>query len=181
MARFGPAKPSLVKLESTQVKITGTSSLHEWQMEGSTINGPLNTDPSTWQANGESPASVTVSIPVASIKSEHSRMDRIMRDALKADQNPDIKYQLTSASRAKSSGDSFIVHTSGKLTIAGATRDVTMDVSATRLTEKRYTLTGEVPISMTDYGFKPPVAMMGTLKTGNEVKVSFRWVVERLQ
>lgn len=180
-AHFKSAKSSTVKLESTQVLIKGTSSLHEWQMEGSTINGSITTDPATWKTAGGSSANVSISIPVASIKSEHSRMDRIMRDSLKADRNPDITYQLTSASLGKSTGESFIVHTNGKLTIAGATRDMAMDVTTTRINDKRYVLAAEVPIRMTDYGFKPPVAMLGTLKTGNDAKISFRWVVEQVQ
>ena len=40
-------------------------------------------------------------------------------------------------------------------------------------------LTGQLPIRMTDYGIKPPTAMMGTIKTGDDVKVTFRWVVEK--
>jgi hypothetical protein len=31
---------------------------------------------------------------------------------------------------------------------------------------------------MSDYGIKPPTAMMGTIKTGNDVKVTFRWAVQ---
>lgn len=179
--RFGSAKASAVKLESAQILIKGTSSLHDWQVEGSTVNGSISTDPSTWLAAGNSPASISVSIPVSSIKSDHSRMDRIMRDALKSDKNPDITYQLSSAARTSGTGDSFVVHTNGKLTIAGATHDMVMDVTALRTSDRHYVLTGEVPIRMTDYGFKPPVAMLGTLKTGNDVKVSFRWVVERIE
>ena len=32
---------------------------------------------------------------------------------------------------------------------------------------------GVVPIKMTDYGIKPPTAIFGRLKTGDEVKVNF--------
>ncbi len=179
--KFGPVKPSAVKLESTQILIKGTSSLHDWQVEGSTVNGSISADPATWRIAGDGTANLSASIPVSSIKSEHARMDRIMRDTLKSAKNPDITYQLTSASRTSGSGDSFVVHTNGKLTIAGTTRDLVMDVTATHTNDKRYTMTGEVPIRMTDYGFKPPVAMLGTLRTGNDVKVSFRWVVERIE
>jgi len=56
-----------------------------------------------------------------------------------------------------------------------------MNVTARRDGEKRYLLTGEAPIKMTDFGIAPPVTMLGTLKTGNDVKVSFRWVVDRIQ
>jgi len=32
---------------------------------------------------------------------------------------------------------------------------------------------GSVPIKMTDYGIKPPTALFGRLKTGDDVKVNF--------
>jgi polyisoprenoid-binding protein YceI len=71
--------------------------------------------------------------------------------------------------------------TRGKLTIAGVTRDVTMQISGTRDSGGMYFLTGQLPIRMSDYGIKPPTAMMGTIKTGNDVKVTFRWAVQPAQ
>jgi hypothetical protein len=35
----------------------------------------------------------------------------------------------------------------------------------------------EVPILMTDYGVKPPTALLGTLRTGNRVLVKFELFV----
>lgn len=182
---FTPAPATKVKLEGSSVTIRGTSSLHEWSMEGTTINGAIDLDPvlasnrseESWKSSPR-PAEVKVSIPVASVRSESERMDRLMRQALKAAKYPNITYQLSSSSFVKSAGDSFTVKTMGKLTIAGVTRDVPMDVVATRASSNRFILTGEAPIRMTDYGMKPPTAMLGTIKTGNDVKVIFRWVVE---
>ena len=171
--RFTPAK------SETTVTIKGTSSLHEWEMKGVSITGVIETDPELWKGDGPKPGVVKVSIPVASVRSEHDRMDRIMRESLKAEANPDIKFEMTTASLVKSSGDSFVVRSNGKLTIAGVTRDVTLDVTVQRGGDRRYILSGQTPIRMTDYGIKPPVAMMGTLKTGDLVTVAFRWVVER--
>ena len=180
-ARFAPAQTSTVK-------ITGTSTLHEWTMQGTTINGAIDVapeivsdplQPQAWKI--ETPALVTVKIPVAAIKSEHARMNNIMLDAMKAKTNPEIRYELTEAVPAKTAGDPFVVKTKGRLTIAGVTRELQMDVTASRDGDKRYVLTGEAPIRMTDFGITPPVTMVGTLKTGDDVKVSFRWVVDRIQ
>src|ERR1044072_9026178 len=80
--RFAPAKGSMVKIE-------GTSTLHNWSMEGSTIKGdvPVSDD---WQSNLAG-SIVNVSIPVSTIKSDHTRMDRIMSETLKT---PEITYQM---------------------------------------------------------------------------------------
>lgn len=167
--RFAPAKGSSVKVE-------GTSTLHNWEMEGTTINGQLNA-PSFDKFNG--PSAATVTIPVRSIKSEHTKMDNLMADSLKAKEYPDIKFELTNVNPTQPGADSFTVKSTGKLTIAGVTRDITLDVKGTRNPDGRYTLTGTAPIRMSDYGIKPPTAMMNTIKTGNDVKVTFRWVVEK--
>jgi polyisoprenoid-binding protein YceI len=163
--RYTPAAGSLVRVE-------GTSTLHAWTMEGSTINGSLDvTD--TVRKSG----SAVVSIPVSSIRAEHDRMNRLMADALKAKSNPDIRFELTSSAQQSGDAATFTLKTAGKLTIAGVTRDVAMDVSGIRNADGRYTLTGTLPIRMSDYGVTPPTAMMNTIKTGNDVKVTFRWVV----
>ncbi|HKO54666.1 MAG TPA: YceI family protein [Thermoanaerobaculia bacterium] len=169
-ARFTPA--------GADVTIKGTSTIHEWQMRGATISGAIETDPESWKGDGQKSAWVRVAIPVASIRSEHERMDRLMREALKATANPQIQYEMTSASLVGSAGDAFVVRAGGKLTIAGTTRDVTMDIKVVRDGE-RYVLTAETPIRMSDFGIKAPVAMMGTIKTADQVTVSFRWTVSR--
>jgi polyisoprenoid-binding protein YceI len=179
--RFAPASAS-------SIKITGTSTLHEWTMQGTTINGAIDIapevaadplQPEAWKS--ERAALVTVKIPVAAIKSEHDRMNRIMLEAMKAAANPEIRYELTEAVAEKSGGEEFVVKTKGKVTIAGVTRDLEMNVTAKRDGAKRYLLTGEAPIKMTDFGITPPVTMLGTLKTGNDVRVTFRWAIDRIQ
>lgn len=165
--QYIPAKGSFVRIE-------GTSSLHDWTMEGSTIEGSINAPPlNQWQDDA---SKVTVSIPVTSIKSEHAKMDKLMADALKAQKNPHVRYELVHAALTKND-KSFSVSTRGKLTIAGVTRNVEMQIAGVP-EGNTYVLTGQLPIRMSDYGIKPPTAMLGTIRTGDDVRVSFRWVVE---
>ncbi|HEY6137688.1 MAG TPA: YceI family protein [Thermoanaerobaculia bacterium] len=168
--RYSPGSGSFVRIE-------GTSSLHDWKMEGSTILGSIAAPPIEQWTNGTAHSEVSVSIPVTSIKSEHAKMDKLMAEALKADANPAIRYELTSATLASRDANPLL-STRGKLTIAGVTREVEMQIAATRQPGNAYVLTGRVPIRMSDYGIKPPTAMLGTIKTGNDVTVTFRWVVE---
>jgi polyisoprenoid-binding protein YceI len=73
--------------------------------------------------------------------------------------------------------DSFTFKTVGSLTIAGKENKLAMDVTANRLPDGTVKATGMVPIKMTDYGIKPPTAIFGRLKTGDEVKVNFELTV----
>ena len=160
--RFAPATGSLVRVE-------GTSTLHAWKMEGAAINGSI--DSATPKA--------VVTIPVTSIKSEHAKMDKLMAEALKAKQHPEIRYELIDATLPPNPPATFVMKTRGKLTIAGVTRDIDMEVQGSRTSDGRYMLTGQAPVKMTSFGIKPPVAMLGTIKTGDDVKVTFRWIVEK--
>lgn len=165
--RFAPATGSSVRIE-------GTSTLHAWTMEGTKIDGTIEAStPDQW--NGQ--ASVVATIPVQSIKSEHAKMDKLMAQALKAEQFPTIRYELTEASPKPADAASYVMKTRGKLTIAGVTRELSMDVQAVRGADGRYTLTGQAPIRMTHFGITPPKAMMNTIRTGDDVKVTFRWIV----
>jgi polyisoprenoid-binding protein YceI len=169
LQQYRPATGSLIRIE-------GTSTIHAWKMEGSTINGQLQVD-ENWNTTGKGSAAVNVAIPITTIKSEHSKMDKLMADALKAKTNPEIRYEMTNAALQSATTDSFLLKAAGKLTIAGVTRDVTMDVTGKRGADGQYVLTGEAPIRMTDFGIKPPTAMLNTIRTGDDVKVTFRWVV----
>jgi len=158
------------------VTIEGTSTLHNWEMKGTMIKGEISAPtPDNWNA----PAKAVVAIPVTSIKSEHGKMDKLMAEALKAEKNPEIRYEMTSATPQSATANGFTLKTQGKLTIAGVTRDLAMDVQGARTADGRYTLTGQAPIRMTSFGIKPPTAMMNTIKTGDDVKVTFRWVVSK--
>jgi polyisoprenoid-binding protein YceI len=168
--RYAPSRGSFVRIE-------GTSTLHAWKMEGSTIDGSITAPPIEQWTNGTAHSEVSVSIPVTSIKSEHAKMDALMAEALKAAANPTIRYELTSATLASRDANPLL-STRGKLTIAGVTREVEMQIAATRQPGNAYVLTGRVPIRMSDYGIKPPTAMLGTIKTGNDVTVTIRWVVD---
>ena len=158
------------------VRVEGTSTLHAWKMEGSTIKGQVQVD-ENWDSTGKGSTAVNVAIPVTTIKSEHSKMDKLMADALKAKTNPEIRYELTSAALQSATPDAFVLKAVGKLTIAGVTRDITMDVTGKRESDGQYVLTGQTPIRMTEFGIKPPTAMLNTIRTGDDVKVTFRWVV----
>ena len=167
--RYAPATGSTVKVE-------GSSTIHAWTMQGSTIKGEISAPtPDNWNA----PAKAVVSIPVTSIKSEHAKMDKLMAEALKANANPEIRYEMLEATPASNNANAFVLKTRGKLTIAGVTKEIAMDVQGTRNPDGRYTLTGTAPIKMTSFGIKPPTAMMGTIKTGDDVKVTFRWIVQK--
>jgi polyisoprenoid-binding protein YceI len=158
--------------------IEGTSNLHGWSCKATALEAAVELDAATaTQISVAPPKSlkrVQVKVPVRSIKCGHGGMDDNLYKALKADDSPDISYIMaTFDAVAGEAKDSFTLHTAGTLTIAGKENNLTMDVIATRMPDGTVKATGVVPIKMTDYGIKPPTAIFGRLKTGDEVKINF--------
>jgi len=174
----------IVRPES-KVALAGSSNVHDWECTSGTLNAQISLDasyetvPLTEVAKPIS--RVSVDIPVKTLKCGHGKMDDNMYKALKADQNPDIKYVLESyeIDKTKTTADSFAALTTGELTVAGQTRKVEIPVTAVRGSGGAMKGEGTLNLRMTDFGIKPPVALLGTLRTKDEIKVSFTVLLDK--
>jgi polyisoprenoid-binding protein YceI len=158
--------------------IEGTSNLHGWSCKAEKLDAQVEFDAAAAAQVSVAPPKalkkVEVKVPVRSLKCGHGAMDDNLYKALNADAAPNISYILATFEAANGDvKDTFTLKTVGTLTIAGKENKLTMDVVATRLGDGTVKATGMVPIKMTDYGIKPPTAIFGRLKTGDEVKVNF--------
>jgi polyisoprenoid-binding protein YceI len=162
--------------------IEGTSNLHGWSCRAEKLEAEIDLD----AAAAAQPATaapkalkrVNVRVPVRSLKCGHGAMDANLYKALNADATTEISYILATFEPAMGeTKDTFTLHTAGTLTVAGKENRIAMDVEATRLADGTVKARGVVPIKMTDYGIKPPTALFGRLKTGDDVKVNFELVV----
>ena len=161
---------------TSKLWIEGTSNVHNWKCEATALDASIDIALAA-QLSTAAPKmlkKVAVKVPVRGLKCGHGKMDDNLYKALNADQNSDISYLMSSFETvAGEKKDDFTLRTVGKLTLAGVENAITMDVAATRLTDGTIKASGTVPILMTAFGIKPPRAMFGTIKTGDEVKVKF--------
>ncbi len=156
--------------ESSILSIGGTSNLHDWEMNMKkfkcdadiTVGNPSVTISSV-SFIGES----------SSILSDNSIMDNKAHDALKTDKYPVIRFSLTSADKIPIQGGAFSGTASGELTLAGSTKKISIPYSGKVTGKDRIIITGTKKINMTEFGIKPPTAMLGALKTGDEVTINF--------
>jgi len=121
--------------------------------------------------------SIEISIPVKSIHSGNSSMDENMYDALKANDNPDIKFSLININNDTKStlvNQDSIIQLQGKLSIAGKEQMIELPVIVVKDNNGIVTVRGKKKLLMTEYGIEPPTFMLGILKTGNEVSVEFK-------
>lgn len=166
-----PESPErFVFTDASSLWVTGTSSLHDWQCDAAGISGWVSID------GGDQPTAIPsaeITVSAANLECNNGTMNRKARGALNVDDNPEIRFELTSAEVVASAGADFGVRTTGRLTIAGQTQEVSMTVNGFWIEDGQVRLTGALPVTMTNFGVDPPRAMLGTLKTGDDVVVHF--------
>ncbi|MCM4158314.1 YceI family protein [Antarcticibacterium flavum] len=157
---------------ASNLKIEGTSNVHDWEIEAKDQKGKLVAELDNGQLVKISQLEFTV--VAESLKSGKSGMDKNTYKALKTDKNKNITYKLNKVNNIDcvSSGSCKVV-TSGTLNIAGSSRpiDITFDA---KVSGDKITLTGSQELKMTDYKVDPPTAMFGTITTGDKVNVKFQ-------
>jgi len=167
-------KNTYILSKTYTVGIHGTSNLHDWDESVGTVTGDGAID---WNSDGSFDlTAMNIKMEVHSIKStEGSIMNNNTYKALKADSNPQITFALTSPVKSIPSG-AHVIAAKINLTIAGVTKAIDMSVSANAQAHGDITFEGSKTIKMTDYGIKPPVALFGTLKTGDDITIKFKTV-----
>ena len=97
-----------------------------------------------------------------------------MHNALQVTEHPDIVFRLLRLEPRP--GAAGALRGIGVLQIAGVDREVTLDITTERK-DSTLNVQGRVQFLMTDFGIKPPTAMLGMLKTDPKVTVTFETVL----
>jgi hypothetical protein len=181
-------------LPGGKVRIEGTSSIHDWQVEGKLIGGFLEAGPAFPSAPGQAvppgkvEARVEVFIPVRSLKSIEKdgrpyseSMDDIMYGKLLQPVSPRIQYyldDLTLKAAPEKPEAPYLFDSKGRLVVAGVTNSIAMPIQVTLLGNKKLKITGNIAVKMTDFKIEPPAPKiaLGLIKTGDEVKLNFEWI-----
>ncbi len=189
-----------VARSGSKMRIEGTANIIHptWQIESPFVGGMLEvgpgfpTEPGQAVTPGKVDAKAHVFIRVRSLKSVESdgkpysdKMDDIMCEHLKEAQYKQIDYwlnELTLKEAAKTKDAPYVFEAKGDLTIAGVTNKTTMTVNILPVVdpkEKKLEITGTTSVKMTDYKVEPVDInlVLGHIKTGDEVKLVFKWVV----
>lgn len=189
---------ALTRLDSqrgSKVRIEGTSTMHDWQVEGNLIGGFMEVgpgfplDPGQAAKPGKIEARLDVFIPVRSLASVQkdgkpysTKMDDIMYEKLKQPTHRNIQYRLSELvlQQAPAGADApYVFESKGDLIVAGATNSISMPVNVTPLGENKVKISGTTAVKMTQFNIDPPAPALagGLIKTGDDVKLIFEWMV----
>ena len=162
------------------MKLSGTSTLHKWAMDAKTFSGEAQFGFKTGSDDQlASIKSLNFSLEVQNLKSGEKGLDKNAYKALKTGKYKDIFYKLISATVSPESDNKYLVKTNGSLTIAGVTKEVTMDVYCVVNKDGSITCNGSKKLKMTDYQVKPPTFMLGAMKTGDAITLDFVLVYKK--
>jgi hypothetical protein len=184
----------------SKMRIEGTSNIHDWQVESPLIGGfieagahfPTEAGQSVTPGKVEAKGQAFIQVrSLASIEKDgrpySTSMDDIMHEKLRMVENPKIQYRLTELvlkEMPKTNDAPYLFDSKGELVVAGVTNTVSMPIYVTPLPGHKLKVSGTVTVKMTDFKIEPPAPKLalGLIKTGDEVKLFFEWLLaERVQ
>ena len=156
--------------EKSSITISGTSTLHDWEEEVQNFNVNLTLD---FQNNKITEIhNVDVVCQSTSITSDYDIMTNKTHNALRAEQHPEITFDMINIEKLTVQDHNFSGVLTGNLNMAGVTRRIRVEFSGSN-GGNIISIKGSKQINMSDFNIEPPTAIMGTLKTGEKVVVSF--------
>lgn len=161
--------------ENSSLLITGTSSIHDWEMKAEDFNAQTILQIS--EGKEIMIDEIDFSCDVSEIESGKRIMDNKAHDALKEKKYPEISFNFDPEQPATIEGQKSSIN--GKITIAGVTKQIKVPFNVD-IDENQLLVEGEVPLKMTDFNIEPPTAMLGTLETGNEIVVKFNFEFDNI-
>jgi polyisoprenoid-binding protein YceI len=176
---FAQARTPLA-VDTARVTIAGASNVHAYTASTTTVRvtrvqlGAAVTAAALWDevVKPGGLEAFEIAIPAATLSSPKDGLDKNMHKALKVQEHADITFRLVRLEPL--AAGAFKAH--GVLRIAGVEREVALDLKTERR-EATLVVKGELALLMTDYGIKPPTAMLGMLKTDPKVTVTFETVL----
>jgi polyisoprenoid-binding protein YceI len=158
--------------KSATMTLYGTSTLHDWNMTATVFTTDANF---TLTADNQLTAltALTVDLPVRNLKSKDDGMNNNAYDALKADKNKDITFQLKSATITPSGGNKYQIVALGSLTIAGVSKAATLNASAVVNADGSISCSGTLPIKLSNHNIERPSFMLGVMKVGDALTLNY--------
>lgn len=143
-------------LDTAQVHVDGTSTLHDWTVQVPDVKGTLVLD-------GTNLKEVELSFGVATMAGGRGvTMDDKIKKALNNDTHPRVLFKST---QIKAMGNQIIA--SGNLDVGGVSRTVEVTCQSDR--QGHYTAT--IPLSFSQFEIEPPSALFGSIVCGDDLSI----------
>lgn len=167
-----PSMADKYDVKSFTMKVDGTSTLHDWTTPVTRVRA--KGDMTVVGTEIKSVNAMWVQADAKSITSEKGEdMEEKIYETLEAEKNPTITFNMTSMKAIRKEGNDYVIEAVGDLTIAGTTKKVELKVKGVAQASGDVQLSGSTNISLANFGMERPSAMLGMIKAGDMVTVSF--------
>lgn len=141
------------------------------EIETRVIRGPLT---AAGQMTTLPRVELELTIPVRTLVCGNPRMERDMYHALRAMQHKHITFAFDRVVTADLIATrTYAVAVEGILKLAGESRRKRVTLKIEHTATGAYRLSGSLPLHMTEFNVKPPVALLGLIRANDALRVEF--------
>jgi polyisoprenoid-binding protein YceI len=159
----------------SELALSGDSSIHPLHTATSELTGYFEaTIGEDGQLDLAAPIAGEIEIPVDSIQSGNTLIDREMRNRLNTRRFPQVVAKLIEIRKKSGPGRYQAI---GDLTFHGVTKRLEDDLMIQQIDERTIEIQGEINLDVRDFKVEPPKLL--ALKVHPDVKAKLRFVVER--
>ena len=164
--------------ETSAISIKGTSTFHDWTATVGEFSGTLELGESFEAAKSKTLVVDKASLQFQVVSIDGGRgaaMNKKIKAALKSTEHPAISFEITQAQKAviQKSDEGGVLQVSGKLAIAGVSKDITLSLTNTEAPAGTLAFVAEYPMKLSDFEMEPPSAMFGQIVTGDDITIVF--------
>lgn len=175
--------PNYSLTDDSRLWIEGDATLHGWDAEATEFEVDFSF-PDAWfdtmdNWSGKDVETLKVRVPVSALDGGRSRMNRDLREAMKAESYPMILFHWETIEVKAAQENKAELNVTGKLEAAGVERDIEFSADASLIAGESFKISGKAPLKMTDFGIDPPRALLGTLRTDDDIEILFEMVFEK--
>ncbi len=170
--------------DASTMTIYGSANVTDWEAKVNTIRGEIslrNADQADFsEADASWLESVSISMTVEDIDSDSRRMNNNMHGYLKKDEYPEITYRLVEVRElAQSDNPGVVLTVRGIIAAAGVEQEIVHDVEIVRSESGGLVVSGSQDLKMTEFGIDPPTAVFGSIRSRDEMTITFELHLEQ--
>lgn len=181
LAPVGIASEQLAVQPQSKMWVEGTSTIRSFQCSVPEFTLAVHADGVGAVGKvleGQKPVrTVELTVPAEKIDCGSGTMNDHMREAIKAGENPTIKFSLASYDVAKA-GDGVQGTLKGTLALGGAQHPIDVSAVATDAGNGAMRIVGGYEVALSAFDLKRPSLMFGRIKVGDKVQVKFDLVLK---
>ena len=168
IALYNNAQTLSLDTEASEIQVSGTSTHNDWIVTVSETEGTL-------EFRDGIPSKVDLKFKVSGMDGGKGNiMNNIINKTLKESEHPWIYFHSESIKKTSGNPENHF-ESKGRLSIAGEEKEVTISIVSDNNLRK---FSSDTPLKFTTFNMKPPTALFGALKTGDDIiihcKLSFK-------